>query len=179
MRIGSLQLNILGMRARLVRMCVCVNSVIFNSCSLEPLFSWQEPSGPLGRWSLSAKSCQSWGISGLTILHKSPSPISGQLDLGGSGVKFKSEKQTQRHAACVCAQLCLSLCNPWTVVPQAALSTGILQVRIPEWVALSSPRGSSQPRNWTHVYCVSCTGGADSLPLRFPETAFGSFCLKW
>ena len=140
-------------------MCVCVNSVIFNSCSLEPLFSWQEPSGPLGRWSLSAKSCQSWGISGLTMLHKSPSPISGQLDLGGSGVKFKSEKQTQRHAACVCAQSCLSLCNPMDCSPPGRSVHGDSPSKNTGAVALSSPRGSSQPRNWTHVYCVSCTGG--------------------
>ena len=32
---------------------------------------------------------------------------------------------------------------------------GIFQARILEWVAISSPRGSSQPRNPT---CISCTG---------------------
>ena len=33
---------------------------------------------------------------------------------------------------------------------------GILQARILEWVAMPSSRGSSQPRNWTHISCVSC-----------------------
>ena len=32
---------------------------------------------------------------------------------------------------------------------------GIFQARILEWVAISSPRGSSQPRNTT---CISCPG---------------------
>ena len=37
---------------------------------------------------------------------------------------------------------------------------GILQARIPEWVAMPSSRGSSQPRDWTHVsYISSLTGG--------------------
>ena len=35
---------------------------------------------------------------------------------------------------------------------------GILQARILEWVAISSSRGSSQPRGQTHTSCVSCIG---------------------
>ena len=41
--------------------------------------------------------------------------------------------------------------TPWTVAHQAPLSMGILQPRIPEWVAMPSSRGSSQPRDRTHV----------------------------
>ena len=33
---------------------------------------------------------------------------------------------------------------------------GIFEARILEWVAISSSRGSSQPRYWTWVSCVSC-----------------------
>ena len=33
---------------------------------------------------------------------------------------------------------------------------GIFQVRILQWVHISSFRGSSQPRDWTHSSCVSC-----------------------
>ena len=36
---------------------------------------------------------------------------------------------------------------PWTVACQAPLSMGILQVRIQEWLAIPSSRGSSQPRD--------------------------------
>ena len=35
---------------------------------------------------------------------------------------------------------------------------GISQARILEWVAISSSRGSSQPRDWTHISCVSWIG---------------------
>ena len=35
----------------------------------------------------------------------------------------------------------------WTAARHAPLSTGILQARILEWVAISSSRGSSGPRN--------------------------------
>ena len=35
---------------------------------------------------------------------------------------------------------------------------GIFQARILVWVAISSSRGSSGPRDWTHISCISCTG---------------------
>ena len=40
-------------------------------------------------------------------------------------------------------QLCGTL---WAIEPQTPLSTGILQARLLEWVAMPSSRGSSQPR---------------------------------
>ena len=52
---------------------------------------------------------------------------------------------------CLVAQLCLTLCNPMAVTLQAPLSIGILQARIPEWVAMPSSRESSQPRDQTQV----------------------------
>ena len=41
--------------------------------------------------------------------------------------------------------------TPWTVACQAPPSTGILQARILEWVAIPFSRGSSQPRDGTQV----------------------------
>ena len=41
--------------------------------------------------------------------------------------------------------------NPWTVAHQAPLSKGILQARIPEWIAMPSSRGSSQLKDRVHV----------------------------
>ena len=35
---------------------------------------------------------------------------------------------------------------------------GIFQARILEYIAISSSRGSSQPRDRTHISCVSCIG---------------------
>ena len=46
---------------------------------------------------------------------------------------------------CLVTQLCL-FATPWTGAHQVPLSIGILQARILEWVAMSSSRGSSQPR---------------------------------
>ena len=52
-----------------------------------------------------------------------------------------------------CAVLsCVRLfATPWTVARQARLSVEILQVRIQEWVAMPSSKGSSQPRDRTQV----------------------------
>ena len=44
----------------------------------------------------------------------------------------------------------------------------ILQARILEWVAVPSSRGSSWPRDWTHVSYISCISRSDSLPLAPP-----------
>ena len=42
----------------------------------------------------------------------------------------------------------------WTIVCQAPLSMGIFQARILEWIAISSSRGSSQPRDQIHISCI-------------------------
>ena len=61
--------------------------------------------------------------------------------------------------ACVCAeplQLCLTLCGPVDCTLPVSSIHGILQAL--EWVTISSSRGSSQPRDQTHVSYVSCVG---------------------
>ena len=50
----------------------------------------------------------------------------------------------------ICASGVWLFATPWTATRQAPLSLGILQAGILEWVAMSSSRGSSQPRDWTH-----------------------------
>ena len=49
-----------------------------------------------------------------------------------------------------------SFATPWTVAQHSPLSMGILQARILGWVAKSSSRGSSQPRDQTQVSCIAC-----------------------
>ena len=56
---------------------------------------------------------------------------------------------------CVCVQLWLTLCKPMDYSPPGSSVHGILQVRILEWVAISSSRESSQPRDQTRISCVS------------------------
>ena len=55
--------------------------------------------------------------------------------------------------------LCLTLCDPVDCSLPGSSVHGILQARIPEWVAMPSSRGSSQPRNQTHISYISCIGG--------------------
>ena len=70
---------------------------------------------------------------------------------------------TDRHegvvhvCVCVClvAQSCLTLCDPMDCSPPGSSVHGILQARIPEWVAIAFPRGSSGPRDQTQVSHVA------------------------
>ena len=52
---------------------------------------------------------------------------------------------------CVVAKSCLTLCNPMDYSLPGSPVHGILQARILEWVAISSSRGSSWPRDRTHI----------------------------
>ena len=58
-----------------------------------------------------------------------------------------------RALMCSVAQLCLTHGLPCSSVLE------IFQARMLEWVAISSSRGSSQPRDQTHVSYVSGIGG--------------------
>ena len=44
--------------------------------------------------------------------------------------------------------------TPWIVAHQAPLTTGFSKARMLEWVAISSSRESSWPRDQTHVSCI-------------------------
>ena len=63
---------------------------------------------------------------------------------------------------CVCVCLCVHLVisDSWRLQGRylaRLLCPGISQARILEWVVISFPRGSSQPRDQT---CMSCTAGS-------------------
>ena len=57
-------------------------------------------------------------------------------------------------SACVCTQPCPSLCDPVDCSPQGSSVHEIFQARILEWVAIAFSRGSSQPRDQTHISCT-------------------------
>ena len=89
----------------------------------------------------------------------------------------------------VVVHLCLTLCDPMDCSPPGCSLHGISQERLLEWVAISSSRGSSQPRDWTCISCVSCRGivplssGHLTFPLglatvRFPNTTEYQACLS-
>ena len=68
-------------------------------------------------------------------------------------------------ALCSVTQLCMTLWNPMDCSPPGSSVHGIFWARILKWVAICFFRGSSQPRDWTHVSCVSCIGRWILLPL--------------
>ena len=83
--------------------------------------------------------------------------------LGLSGIKNKYSTVCVCVCVCVCTHaLSLShvriFATPLTVAHKALLSRGTFQARILEWIAISLSRGSSQPRDWTHVSFIFCTG---------------------
>jgi len=57
-------------------------------------------------------------------------------------------------------QSCLILCNPMDCSLVGSSVHGILQAKILEYVAISSSRGSSQPRDRTQVFYVCCFGSS-------------------
>ena len=56
------------------------------------------------------------------------------------------------------SQSCLTLCNTMDCSMTGSSVQGISQARILEWVAISSSRGYAQPRDRTHVSCISYIG---------------------
>ena len=56
-------------------------------------------------------------------------------------------------------QLCLTLCDPMDCSPPGFSIHEVLQAGILEWVAVSSSKASSRPRNWTCVCYMSTLAG--------------------
>ena len=61
--------------------------------------------------------------------------------------------------ACSVAKSCPTLCDPMDCSPPGSSVHGIYQARILEWVAISSPKGSPQPRDWTSPMAPTLAGG--------------------
>ena len=55
-------------------------------------------------------------------------------------------------------QSCPTLCDPRDCSLPGSSVHGILQERIMEWVAMPSSRGSSPPKDRTHISYISCNG---------------------
>ena len=70
-------------------------------------------------------------------------------------MRHKSCPNLNRDLEISVARLCPILCKPMDCNPPGASVHGVLQARRLEWVAMPSSRGSSRPRDGTHI---SCTG---------------------
>ena len=85
------------------------------------------------------------------------------------------------HMLCLCAKKLQSwptLCHPMDCSPPGSSVHGILQARIPEWVAMPSSGGSFRPRNRTQLSYVSSTGWwvlSHQHPLGSPHTKHAIF----
>ena len=64
----------------------------------------------------------------------------------------------RRLCVCMCAQMCLTLCDPMDCSPPVSSVHGISQAKILQWVAISFSRVSSWPRDQTCISCFSCIG---------------------
>ena len=97
-----------------------------------------------------------WVLHGKRALFLFASPTI-QLLLHSSSILFFSHTPPPSDTASHMFQSCLTLCDPMDCSPPGSSVCGILQARIPKWVARPSCRGSFQPRDWTWVSCI--TGG--------------------
>jgi len=80
-----------------------------------------------------------------------------------SSSKRSSQPRDWTRVSCIgmrakLLQLCLNVCYLMDCSPSGSSVHGILQVGILVWVAMPSSRGSSRPRDQTHVSYVSCIG---------------------
>ena len=69
-----------------------------------------------------------------------------------------TEETSGYSPQCVRAQSCPTLCNPMDCSLPGSSVYRIFQARILELFAISYSRESSQPKDQTHISCVSCIG---------------------
>ena len=76
-------------------------------------------------------------------------------------VQIFSCKWASSLQVCICAKLlqsCPTLCNPMGCSSPGFSVHGILQARMLECVVMPSARASSQPRDQTYIFYISCIG---------------------
>ena len=89
------------------------------------------------------------------VLNEPPQNVSLWLGILSWGQLLRQKVPEASHYVSPCAAHSRSIVSdsvtPWTVAHQTPLSTGILQTRLLEWVAMPSSKGPSQPRDQTQV----------------------------
>ena len=72
-------------------------------------------------------------------------------------IRFQdSSKSLVTNSSCVYARSCPTLCDPMDYNLPGSFVLEIIQTRILEWIAISSSRESSPPRDGTCISCLSC-----------------------
>ena len=72
--------------------------------------------------------------------------------------RYKERKQNRRPKSCFPVGYNTQLSGAMDCGSPGSSVHGILQARILEWIMMPSSRGSSWPRDRTHVSCISCIG---------------------
>ena len=85
-------------------------------------------------------------------VHSNSCPLSRWYHpaISSSVVPFSSCPQLLRRS-----QSYSTLYSPMDCSPPVPSVHGISQARTQKWVAISSSRGSSRPRDWAHISCIS------------------------
>ena len=119
-------------------------------CSVQPLRDIQSRSNSEGPYCI-----QSWSPSEVVLCVQSW-PSSDVPSIYRANISLRCSLAW--ISVCACSLVSYSL---WPYGLCSLLDSpvhGILQMRILDCVDISSFRGSSQPRDWTHVSCISCIG---------------------
>ena len=103
-------------------------------------------------------SCYRWEKLILSNLLKAAGPKTGRISIWEEASRSQIDVLLTKFLHFVCAQSCLTLCDPLGYGPPGSSSHRIFLARILEWVAISSSRESSWPRDRTCFSCVSCIG---------------------
>ena len=106
-------------------------------------------------WTTACQAPLSLGFSRQEYRSGLPCPSPG--DLPHPGMEPKSPAIAA--VAVFVSQSCPTLGDPMNCSPPGSSVVGILQARTMEWVAISSSSGSFQPKDQTHVSCISCIAG--------------------
>ena len=102
------------------------------------------------RWNVAGRQSKATDLSKVLGLAVIPGMRHGQL---------RTERTQEGYCSSAQSLSRVGLCDPIDCSPPRSSVHGILQARILEWIAISSLRGSSQPRDQTHVSCISCVAG--------------------
>ena len=129
----------------------CNVSLLFTCCHRLRLF--------VTPWTVARQAPLSVGFSRQEYWSGLPFPPPG--DLPDPGIEPVSPALAGRFSTTECVLSCLlcpTFCGPVDCSPPGSSVHGIFKATVLEWVAISSSRGSSRPRDRSRVSYVPCIG---------------------